>query len=120
MTEQIQVHAPQIGISASAPAVDQEALDILNKRFDGKLHGRMNIAKTEEEWNNVFRVLKNAEKNRNLRPNVRERFFRDCPHKGMVAHLRLQTGCLVVKYGETPPSPLKLGSNGKGKGGKKK
>jgi len=72
-----------------APVVDQPALD---RRFDGRMHSKMNAARSESDWGAVRDILANAHKAWNLRANVRERFLKDCPHADVLASFKTAIG----------------------------
>lgn len=86
----------EMGITQdAAPAARPvQVVDIgaLLRVFDGKMHRRMDVAKDEAAWTEVQTILTGAHRHRNLRPNVQERFLKDCPHPEMVAAFREAVG----------------------------
>jgi hypothetical protein len=77
---------------ASNPAIAANAMldhAALCRRFDGRMHGLMAQAKSEDDWNSISTILLKALENKNLRANVRRRFVKECPNKTIAALLEI-------------------------------
>jgi hypothetical protein len=84
----------EITQDAAPAARPVQVVDVgaLLRLFDGKMHRRMDFAKTPEAWTEVQSILTNAYKHHNLRGNLRERFLKDCPHPALVVAFRETVG----------------------------
>lgn len=71
--------------------LDEQALA---RKFDGRMHGRMNAAQNPGDWTAIAQVLVNAHHHRNLRGNVRDRLLKDCPFDTIVSQFCAAVGCV--------------------------
>jgi len=75
-----------------APASQDDDIGVFLRRFDGRMHFRMERAKDRTAWDEIHGILTRAHNNNNLRSAVRHRFVDDCPHVDLVVALQVTLG----------------------------